>query len=287
MNCQRARQSFAELLDSRPAAPRDAESAAEIDAVRAHLANCPDCQREFASLSQTLAALDALPTPAPSSQLRRDFYALLEEEKNSAASIRASADREKRQHRAALWRLVLAPLGAAAFLAIGFIAGTRVAPPAQAPATLVADAATRRELQDLRAKVDRMESMNQLVAASFQQQQRPASERFHGVLTSTSTREPQDRVVDELITSLALDSSVNVRLRALEALFPYANQEVVRAGVLASLTREPNPVVQVSMIDFLASARDREAKPTLEKLAVNELTHTDVREAARRALTQL
>ncbi len=279
MNCQRAREVFPELLDARTAAT------AHLDA-RTHLAGCPDCQRDFATLSRTADALGALPDPAPSPRLRRNFYALLEEEKNSAASVRATVERSRRT---SVWRWILAPLAGAALVAGGFFAGQRVAAPAAgySPALAQTDAASRRELEDLRRKVD---TMGQLVGYSLlQQQQRPTNDRLRGVLTSAlrADENPDDRVINELISALALDPSVNVRLRALDGLFPHADREVVRAGVLASLPREENPIVQVSMIDFLATARDAEARPALEKLVLNEGADASVRTAARRALAQL
>lgn len=285
MNCQRARESFPDLLDPLRASATDV---AALDQARAHLSGCPDCQREFAALSQTLAALDKLPAPLPSPRLRRDFYALLEEEKNSAASVRVA---QQRRRRLTWLSWILAPVGACALLAAGFFGGTRYAAqnavPATVPPMTVADNDTRRELQELRAKVDRIETMNQLVATSFQQQQRPANDRLHTVLTTATKQQPNEQLINELIASLALDSSPNVRLRALEALYPHAGQEVVRTAVLMSLPRESNPLVQVAMIDFLAAARDRDAKPALEKMSANELNDQDVRTAAKRALAQL
>ena len=286
MNCQTARESFHELLDARTQTgePNSARDAA-IAAAREHLANCPDCQREFSALSQTLAALDALPNPAPSPKLRRDFYAMLEEEKHSAASAIATERAQARRH--AVWRWVFAPLGACALLAAGFLAGTRygVAPAPQP--NQVASTETKHELDELRARINRMETMNQLIATTFQQQQQPANERLHTVLTSATQDTPSDRMLNELIASLALDSSPNVRLRALEALYPYADNDTVRAAVLTSLPRESNPLVQVNMINFLAAARDREAKPTLEKMMANTLVDENVRVAAKRAIAQL
>jgi hypothetical protein len=277
MNCQSAREVFPELLDSRTAAT------AHLDA-RAHLAGCPECQREFSALSQTLSALDRLPVPQPSPRLRQNFYAMLEEEKHSAASVRAATEREFSRQRVSLWRWVLAPIGVCALLAGGFLAGRQSAP---APTVGPADSVTQRELAELRTKVDRMEAMNQIVAKAFAQQQEPASDRLRGVLTSAAQRNPTDMMIDELIASLALDPSANVRLRALDALYPHSDREVVRAGVLTSLSRESNPLVQVAMIDFLAAARDHDAKSALEKMSVNDTTDLNVREAAKRALAQL
>ena len=84
-----------------------------------------------------------------------------------------------------------------------------------------------------------------------------------------------------------LDPSTNVRLSALDALYPHANQPIVRSGVLATLPREQNPLVQVAMIDFLVAARDRAAVPELERLARSENINQAVRDAAQRGLAQL
>jgi len=276
MTCTHARETFPELLDPRTAATAQLEA-------RTHLAHCPDCQREFSALSQTLVALDTMATPPPSPRLRQNFYAMLEEEKNSAASLRVSAERERRAHRASWLGWIFAPLGAAALLAAGFLAGQRSAPmPTASGADTVA---MREEIKTLQAQVSKM---GQLVGYSLlQQQSRPANDRLRGVLTSATLENPNDKILNDLIGALATDPSANVRLRALEALFPHADQEVVRAGVLASLPREQNPLVQLSMIDFLAAARDREAAPALEKISTNDGADPSVRDAAKRALTQL
>ena len=97
MICEKAREVFPELLDARTPATAQLEA-------RTHLANCPECQRDFAALTQTANALDAMPTPPPSARLRRNFYAMLEEEKHSAASVRAVSSLE---HLDSLCRCVL------------------------------------------------------------------------------------------------------------------------------------------------------------------------------------
>lgn len=272
MNCSRAQESFPELLDPRRAA------AADTAEVRAHLATCPDCQREYASLAATLGALDQLPAPAPSPRLRAGFYALLEEEKNSAASIRATVARRQQAARLSLLRWILAPVAAAALAFGGFYFGARFGAPA-APA----DDGTKAELAKLRSQ---MEQVNQLVATSLLQQ-RTTSERLQTVLASLDQKNPDQKILSNLIGSLALDPSVNVRLSALDALYPHASQKLVRDGVLATFPREQNPLVKVAMIDFLVAARDRNAAPELEKLARDETIDRAVRDAARRGLAQL
>jgi hypothetical protein len=287
MNCRSAREIFGELLDGRTPATAHLEA-------RSHLASCPDCQREFAALGRTLDALDTLPTNPPSDRMRRNFRAILETEKQLAASASAPEQGRGRpglvRGRAVQWRWVLAPLAGCALVAAGFFAGSRVERidikseqlAASSPASEAA--AMRQELQELRAQISRMGT---LVGYSLLQQQQPASERLRGVLTSAALVDPNEAAINELIGALAFDTSPNVRLRALEGLYPHAEQDVVRASVLASLPREQNPLVQVSMIDFLAAARDTGAKSTLERLSATEATDQNVRNAARRALTHL
>ena len=282
MICQSARDIFPELLDGRTAATAQLEA-------RAHLASCPDCQREFAALTQTATALDAMPLPPPSSRLRKNFYAMLEEEKNSAASVRAVAEREQRARRSSLWRWVLSPLAACALLALGFLLGKRGVPAASlAPA----DDSTKRELVAVREQLaqqrEQLNKMTTLVGYSIlQQQQNPANERLRDVLLAAKAEKPSEKIIDDLIYALTLDPNANVRLRALEALYQHNERPTVRAGVLAALPREQNPLVQLELIDFVAAAQDRNATPVLEKISADENANAAVRDAAKYALAQL
>jgi len=271
MNCQSARELFPALLDARTAATEHLEA-------RAHLAGCPDCQREFAALRQTLSALDAMATPPPSPRLRQNFYAMLEEEKHSAAGVRAAA---RREHRASVWRWILAPALGAALLVGGFFTGTRFAGQTSA----AGEAATKDQIARLQKQVD---TMTQLVGYSIlQQQQNPTNERLQDVFAAAKSANPSPKVLDDLITALAYDPSANVRLRALEALYTHADIDVVRNGVVAALPREQNPLVQLELIDFVAAAHDRNAASALERMSQTETVDQSVREAARRALAQL
>lgn len=273
MNCETAAALLPELLDARTDAAAHAE-------VRQHLAHCPHCQREFSDLRQTLAAIDAA-APVPSPALRRNFYAMLEEEKHSAASVAAARPRPFFARR---WGWLLAPALAAVTLLAGFQLGARFGTtPAAAP--VATDDATRRELAALRQQVGQM---SQLVGYSLlQQQQGPANERLREVLLAAQADKPGAKILDELIVALAFDPSANVRLRALEALYAHSDNAAVRAGVVAALPREQNPLVQLELIDFVAIARERQAAPQLERMSREESLDQSVRTAARRALAQL
>jgi hypothetical protein len=290
MICQRVREVFPELLDSRTAATAHLEA-------RAHLANCPECQREFAALTRTVTALDTMSTPQPSASLRKNFYAMLEEEKHSAASVRTVAEREHRARRAVLWRWVLSPLVVCVLLLLGFLVGKRSVVPSSSEAPPAGDATTR-EILALREQMtqqreqlaqanSQINKMTQLVGYSIlQQQQSPTNERLRDVLAAAREEKPSAKVIDDLISALTLDPNANVRLRAIEALFRHSDRDVVRAGVLAALPREQNPLVQLELIDFVAAAQDPEAAPVLEMLSNDESINRAVRDAAKLALAQ-
>lgn len=268
MNCQSCRERMAELADARLGEREAAQ-------MRAHLEGCPECARELETIRTTLAALDSVPHDAPSHRLRASLMGAIETEKLTeregarwASRLRDAAPARAPAPRAWL-ALLLQSLAACALVAVGFALGER--------------SASQRQLAQLRARVD---TVGQLVEQSVLEK-RATGDRLETVMTAAETRRPDERLINGLINTMAFDSSVNVRLNALNALYMHADQEVVRAAVLACLSREPNPLVQVSMIDFLVAAKAREAAPELRKLAADDRADADVRESARRAIDLL
>ncbi|MDB6165220.1 MAG: hypothetical protein JWQ83_360 [Lacunisphaera sp.] len=279
MNCQRVQDSFIDYQDG--SLPAD-----EAAALRAHLTSCPTCQREWSALQEITRKLGALPaTEEPSPRLREQFYAMLETHQREADAPSPFA---LARHRLDRFFAKLVPDRPAlqfafslALLVAGLYAGQRFL---TKPAVLVpADDTAKKELADLRKQLD---SMNQLVTYSLLQQQ-STSERMQTVLDKMDLKSPDRKVLSDLVGALAFDPSVNVRLSAVEALAQHADDSLVRAGVLSALSRERAPLVQVAMIELLASAREKNALPVFEKLSRDEALDKNVREAARRALAVL
>ena len=280
MNCTRVQDSFIDYQDG--SLPAD-----ESATLRAHLASCPVCQREWSALQEMTRKLDTLAAvPAePSSRLRENFYAMLETHQRDADAPSPFALARGRIDRFFAALLPAQPAlqfaFAVALLIGGLFAGQRfLAKPAVAAP---ADDAAKIELAALKAQV---ESMGQLVTYSLLQQQ-STSERLQTVLATMDLKTPDRKVLTDLVGALAFDPSVNVRLSAVEALTQHADDLLVRAGVLSALSRERAPLVQVAMIELLTTARDPAARPVFEKLSHDEALDRNVRDAARRALAVL
>jgi hypothetical protein len=257
---------------------------AESSALRSHLASCPVCQREWSALQELSRKLDALPAPEPSPRLRENFYAMLETHRRDAdapspfALVRSRVD----AFFAALLpeRPALQFAFSLALLAGGLYAGARFFASPPAPTVSPAD---QSELAALRAKV---ENMDRLVTYSLLQQ-KSTSERLQTVLAAMDLKTPDRKILTELVGTLAFDPSVNVRLSAMEALAQHADDRLVRAGVLSALPRESAPLVQLAMIELLATVREHDAAPVFERLSRDEAADKTVRDAARRALAIL
>src|SRR6185369_8689070 len=169
MNCQRVQDSFIDYQDG--TLPPD-----ESAALRAHLASCPTCQREWSALQEMTRKLDAFPaTEEPSPRLREQFYAMLETHQRDADSVSPFALAKSRIDRFFAALLPATPTlqfaGALAVLALGVFAGARYLRQPASTATSPADArrlaVLEKEIADQKAE---MKDMGGLVAAALSQQ---------------------------------------------------------------------------------------------------------------------
>jgi hypothetical protein len=277
MNCQRVQDNFIDYQDGSLPADESAQ-------LRAHLANCPTCQREWAALQEMTTKLNALPEAEPSARLRENFYAMLETHQREADAPSPFALARSRIDRFFSALLPDQPAlqfaFALALLIAGLFAGQHYLAKPAAPAV---DLVAQQKISELEAKVA---AQDQLVTYALLQQQ-STSDRLQGVLGAMDQKNPDRKVLADLVGALAFDPSVNVRLSAVEALAQHADDSLVRAGVLSALPRERAPLVQVAMIELLATARDLSAASVFDKLARDESADSNVRDAARRALAVL
>lgn len=247
---------------------------ARLQQISEHLRTCLTCQRAWADFQELDRKLEELPEPVPSENLRRHFYAMLDT--HLAARKEPGVFAPARRGLARLFAdwMPSSHLAQAAGFAVF---GTALALGAlwwQARQERAAD------LVALRRQVD---AVTRLVATTALDRE-PASARVRTMLTANTA---DSTGLARLINALALDPNVNVRLSALDSLYTRADQPEVRAAVLTALAREPSPIVQVAMIDFLAATRAPEAQSQFERLSRDPDANSTVRAAATRGLAQL
>jgi hypothetical protein len=274
MNCQRVK----ELLPDELAGSLESQDRVEI---ARHLETCRACREEQQSLKGLWTQLSSLPTLQPSPAMDDRFRTMLEgyrsglDQAEEAARVRFDWVEWWRGlwPRQPAWQFALVAL----VFAAGSLAGWswRASVPERA-AAVGGVAELRQEIMDLK---------EQMALALLQQQS--ASDRLRGVEATARLESPDDRVLVALLRALDSDPNVNVRLKVVEALQPYARQANVRQTVLASLPLQTSPLVQVELIHFLVENDDKESVPVLKALSESQEIDPTVRERAKWGMAQL
>jgi len=270
-SCEKAKELMAGAWMSEP----DEASGALL---RNHLDGCAECAAEMAALGGMWDRLGDLPVPEPSLAMRARWESTLE---SLTAPQYAPPVRPAPRHSwwqnvwpaNPAWQMAIAGL----CLAAGLGAGAFL----QRGASL--QTSERDEVAQLREEVA---STKEMVAVSLLQQQ-SATERLRGVDYSARMASMEPQVVTALIQAVNRDSSVNVRLAAIDALGKVAGNAGVRASMQEALPQQDSPMVQAALIDYLVDAHDRNAVGSIQDLVARPDVNPTVRERATYAVRQL
>lgn len=242
----------------------DALGADDSRVVAEHLRKCDVCREDV----ELWHALAALPPQQPSPMLRRRFETMLEAYQQGHVVGRQHAPSGFPGWSS--WFRVFAPAAAAlALLVMGFAIGRN-----------------RTNHDEIASLHRELASTRELVAISMLQQQ-SASDRLQGVSWSTRVDTADPRIKDALLHILRFDSSVDVRLAALDALRAYTDQEVVRNSIEESFRNQKSPLVQIALVDFMVEQHDRAAVEKLKSIRRIPDLNPTVRERVEWGITQL
>jgi hypothetical protein len=239
--------------------------------VQQHLDQCAECRDEVAVWEK----LALLPAPEPSPDARERFDRMLLAYQAGRAEPQPVPSKPHTQWTGFQWlRLPVVQLaGALALVAIGFLIGNGLN-------------RARSQSDDLAAMRTELTNMRQLVVLSMLQQQ-SASERLQGVSYSQGESRLDPQILGALLHTLRYDSSVDVRLAALDALSRHSAQPQVRRGISDALQIQQSPLVQVALIDQLVEWRDPDAEQRLRNFEQSPDLNPSVRERAQWALSKL
>lgn len=146
--------------------------------------------------------------------------------------------------------------------------------------------ASTQELSALKQEIQQMKTA--LMHGPYQQAS--ASERISVV--NMSTRLPASKQLDEEITEILTytmnsDKNVNVRLAAAEALFRFRDETGVRKALTHSLTRQSDPLMQITLINMLVRIKEKGAINEMQKMLMNSETPEIVRQRLQEGIAEL
>lgn len=148
------------------------------------------------------------------------------------------------------------------------------------------DGTGSRELAALREEVRQMKGA--LMYGDYRQSS--ASERISAV--NMSARLSQSKQLDEEITEILIytmnnDENVNVRLAAAEALFKFRDAVRVGEALTNALSRQDDPLMQITLIDMLVKIREKGAISEMQKMLMNSETQEIVRQRLQSGIAEL
>jgi hypothetical protein len=242
-----------------------------------HLAACPDCRQAMESYKRVWAELGKIPQEEPSPVLQARFTAMLKAfryEPDEAKFKESPADKLTEWLENWWPRRPAFQLGTAfVFLLFGLALGQMVQRGGSDSSEI---AQLKKEIQET----------HQLVTLALLNEP-SAGDRLRGVAMSSSVKDPDDRFLTVLLNTLNYDPNENVRLAAVDASASFTDRVWVRTELVTALARQTSPLVQISLINLLASIREKKAAEVFQAIVNDENYLEQVKNRARLGIEAL
>lgn len=249
---------------------------AESAAVEKHITDCPECRADLEASMQVWNQMEALPVPEPSANMQLKFDVMLDMYKKETA--------EKKRFslgiRQKLGQLFgFSPAFTMAYSVILIVAGIGVG-------VLVNRGGSAKNDPGLGDVKKQIHDLKETVTLALLENP-SASERIRGVSYTSEIKGDNKNVIRALFTTLNNDDNPNVRLVTLEALTHYANDPIVREGLIASIVEQDNPLVQSALADVMLKLQEKRSVQPFRKLLQQKELNTMVRSKIEETITQL
>ena len=239
-----------------------------------HITSCSECRDEVAVWQK----LSLLPDEKPSPVLRERFEAMLGAYEQGRYQQAGFIPRETPKA-TGFWGQFSMPQMALtmALVFVAFFAGRLLDRP-------TANLTSGNE--ELASVKQEMTTIKQLMVVNMLRQE-TATQRLQAVSYSMDIKKADPEIVSALLHAMRYDSSVDVRLAALESLRRYADRNEVRTGIVDSLNPAQNPMVQIALIDTLVELKDKNAVNKLEEIKQSKDVDPSVRKRADEGIAKL
>lgn len=114
-----------------------------------------------------------------------------------------------------------------------------------------------------------------------------ATQRIIGVQVAYESPRVDDAIVKALIHTMNTDDNTNVRLAAVDALGKFHREPQVRQALVAALTTQKDPLVQMALIQLMVEMKAREAIKPMEKIIQDEQNLPVVKDEAHAGIFKL
>jgi hypothetical protein len=234
--------------------------------VERHIEKHPEALKEYNELKEVINLLDIDNELDVPEKGKSDFLTMLEEQKGKASET-GNIRKINWLNKSTFYQVA----AAVTLILVGYLG------------SLWVDSFRQSNFQALENELN---DMKELVIKTMMKQE-SASERIQGVLTVNELKEPDEEILNALITTMNYDDNVNVRMAALEALTNFADYELVKNAFIQALLNQDNPTIQIKLISILVNMEEKRAVDPIQKMIDDENISTFVKDEAQYGLYQL
>lgn len=148
---------------------------------------------------------------------------------------------------------------------------------------LVGSSADDQAIKELSSEVSQMKEMMMLNML----EKESISDRLKAVNLTNELPNAGDKVIKALLKTINEDQNVNVRLAAIEALYPYAEKPEVRMGLINAIGNQKSPLMQVALAEMMVALQEKRSVDELKEIINKEDTPEEVREQISQSIKTL
>lgn len=114
-----------------------------------------------------------------------------------------------------------------------------------------------------------------------------SSHRLEGISYTDDINKPDDTIIKALLNTLNNDKNVNVRLAAAYSLSKFTDERIVCDSLIASLPKQNEPIIQITIINILVGVKEKSALKTIQKMIDNQNVIDEVKIVAQNGAKEL
>jgi hypothetical protein len=267
MKCEEAERWLMDYLDQ----SLDEDQKGELEK---HLAICERCRDEVSDFRQIIDPIDSSSMEMPEESLRINFYHMLHAEINKQALEETRPGKSAQPFFSSKVMIRLA--ASVALLLAGSFIGY-----------FIQSAASHRKSESRISELsNEVHSMKKLMMLAMLKEESP-SDRIQAVNYTDDIPSPDAGVLEALTKTLNHDRNVNVRMAAAYSLARYADRQSVRDSLVASLSQQTEPIIQVVLMNILVEKKESNAIQPMQRIVRDDKTLKEVKDVAAKGLKVL
>lgn len=244
------------------------------DEIEKHLGTCERCLDELKDSQEILKLISQDEMIKPSDSLRINFYHMLHSEikKNSGTDEKSIKTTPTAWYRSGSFSIAagIALIICGTFIGMFLYSG-------------VVKSKNRNELALLHSEVNALKK----TALFTMLNEQSSSDRIQAVNYVDDLENADEPVLDILFRTLNTDKNVNVRMAAAYALAKFAGQRSVIDSLVASLAKQNDPILQVTLINILVERKEHSAIKPIQEIINNKSTLIEVKQVAEKGVKML